>query len=550
MPTITKNLDRIKGAVLALFLLFFGIAISLHYGRLGFMPLDHSTMFDGGYRILSGQLPFRDFNIPNTLAPVLLQAVFFKLFGISWFVYCFHAAVFNGLFCVLVYLLLKYFGGSKIISFFYAFLSGFIYYPPVGIPIMEQHAFFFILLAIVMSVKASQASNNLARVLLWLMIPAVTTIAYFCKQNPTIFAIPVVLFTLFTMTDKPRRSKMFFYLSAGFAAILLFCLIVFKIFHLSFADFSTYYFSLPASIFHHRIAEHTHKISQDYTLIFRQDWTTHKLRLFFMFGFILALSYPVILLPKHSGKESLISNSHGDLPKFGLSLLLMLVCGVFIKFTNNQNLNGVPYIFASFGILHIIFLRAYRDRFRDSKILPFQSVIKFIFIFIALVIVTVFNIKINETRMVNDLEFNKELVQSSDDLPSELKFMAFIMPSLYKFSAKDLGELVVFLKGQKENFFLLGDTAILYGLTNKPSINPILWFHPGLTYYASGDNFRLYEDKLMDNIKKYNVGLIVIEDFIWFGGTIDSFPKLKYLVNTKGSLYKVFGGFKVIKLNR
>ena len=74
-------------------------------------------MFDGGWRLLSGQIPFRDFTLPNAIVPVLMQSVLFSWFGVTWFVYCLHAAVLNGLFCLLVYFLLRIFGGTRVLAF-------------------------------------------------------------------------------------------------------------------------------------------------------------------------------------------------------------------------------------------------------------------------------------------------------------------------------------------------------------------------------------------------------------------------------------------------
>lgn len=146
--------------ILICLLLAWGTAICLFYGRIGFMPLDQSIVFDGGWRIISGQIPFRDFNTPNAIVPILLQAAFFKLFGINWFAYCLHAAVFNGLFCLLIFFLLESLGAARLISFFYAFLSGLIFYPPFGVPYTDQHSFFFVTLAIVIAYSQAEVITS------------------------------------------------------------------------------------------------------------------------------------------------------------------------------------------------------------------------------------------------------------------------------------------------------------------------------------------------------------------------------------------------------
>ena len=90
---------RIGALPAILFLFVWGGLLCLSTGRVGFMPLDQSIVFDGAWRLLSGQVPFRDFTTPDSLTPILLQVLFFKFLGVNWFAYCLHAAVFNGLFC-------------------------------------------------------------------------------------------------------------------------------------------------------------------------------------------------------------------------------------------------------------------------------------------------------------------------------------------------------------------------------------------------------------------------------------------------------------------
>src|SRR5512134_1418500 len=55
-----------------------GTGLCLDHGRVGFMPLDQSIVFDGAWRLLCGQRPFRDFVVPSGLVPMVMQAAFFK----------------------------------------------------------------------------------------------------------------------------------------------------------------------------------------------------------------------------------------------------------------------------------------------------------------------------------------------------------------------------------------------------------------------------------------------------------------------------------------
>jgi hypothetical protein len=92
------------------------------------------------------------------------------------------------------------------------------------------------------------------------------------------------------------------------------------------------------------------------------------------------------------------------------------------------------------------------------------------------------------------------------------KFMFFGTPTKYTFTANDLKKTVDFLKKQKANFFLIGDSSIIYGLTERPSVNLVLWFHPGLTLpYVDSEAFSKYKYEVIQNIKKYRAKFLVIE---------------------------------------
>ena len=142
----------------ALFL--FGLAVSLYYGRRGWMPLDQSIVFDGGWRVLSRQVPLRDYHAPNGFVPHALQAVFFAALGVTWFAYRLHAAVVNGLFALLVRRMLEQLGLWRPASFAYAALSALVLYPPFGVPYMDPHAFFFALLAVAVALCGRSAGRG------------------------------------------------------------------------------------------------------------------------------------------------------------------------------------------------------------------------------------------------------------------------------------------------------------------------------------------------------------------------------------------------------
>ncbi|MEX2660616.1 MAG: hypothetical protein WD227_01755, partial [Vicinamibacterales bacterium] len=92
-------------SLVACALLAYGL--NAYVGRIGYMALDQSIVFDGGWRLLNGQVPWRDFMTPNGLAPMALQAVVFAVGGVSWSAYVAHAGLVNAAGAVVVLLFLR-----------------------------------------------------------------------------------------------------------------------------------------------------------------------------------------------------------------------------------------------------------------------------------------------------------------------------------------------------------------------------------------------------------------------------------------------------------
>ena len=62
----------------------FAIAVVWIVGHRGIYLYDESTVFDGGWRILQGQVMYRDFYAPYGPVVYLLQSQFFRLMGVTF----------------------------------------------------------------------------------------------------------------------------------------------------------------------------------------------------------------------------------------------------------------------------------------------------------------------------------------------------------------------------------------------------------------------------------------------------------------------------------
>ena len=70
---------------LVIFLIIFSITFNQYYGYIGILPIDSFLVFNSGYDVMNGYYPFKDYWTIKEPFIDLIQAIFFKLFGVSCF---------------------------------------------------------------------------------------------------------------------------------------------------------------------------------------------------------------------------------------------------------------------------------------------------------------------------------------------------------------------------------------------------------------------------------------------------------------------------------
>jgi hypothetical protein len=129
-------------------------------GMRGFFAMDQSIIFDGAWRILHGQVPFRDFFLPHGPLAMWIQAAAFWGFGVSYKVYVLTATAMNMGGAIMAYGTFRFLVPDKIWP---ALASGLItgswLYAPMGTTYIEQTAFFFIWGAVFFVVGGIRSSS-------------------------------------------------------------------------------------------------------------------------------------------------------------------------------------------------------------------------------------------------------------------------------------------------------------------------------------------------------------------------------------------------------
>ena len=94
----------------------------------------------------------------------------------------------------------------------------------------------------------------------------------------------------------------------------------------------------------------------------------------------------------------------------------------------------------------------------------------------------------------------------------KIAFLGSGTPEPYGSLDEDLPRLVEFLRRNPGNFFLIGDASILYGFTGRPSVNPVLWFHTGLTTGEKGSAaYEGYRQELLLSLERFRVRYVNVE---------------------------------------
>jgi hypothetical protein len=161
------------------------------------------------------------------------------------------------------------------------------------------------------------------------------------------------------------------------------------------------------------------------------------------------------------------------------------------------------------------------------------------------------------TRAVNDLRFDPELAgRETPNLPEGLSTLQWSVPKLVSYTPSELKELVAYLRARDGGLWLLGDCSPIYGLTDKTSTFPALWFHPALTFPSSVDpRFEAFEERLLASLERNDVRTVVLEPRVWVGDvpagkllTLESFPRARAWIEARKTSERTLGPFRVLEL--
>ncbi|MCP4296044.1 MAG: hypothetical protein GY786_10585 [Proteobacteria bacterium] len=480
-------------------------------------PLDQSIVFDGAWRLLTGQWFFSGFTTPVGFVPIVLQAGVFKLVDVSWTSYCLHAAFFNGLFAVMTYVVMRSVLLPRWFSIIIALASGVVFYPPMGTPYMDQHAFFFLFMGLIAAYSLSSKTNKSGFWIASLVAP-IFVLGFLSKHVPTAFALPgVVLLVLLGVSVKDSGKKLLGLFLGALASVAI-ILWFFPSNILFGPEFKRIVYDLPSAIGDQRMEvmaiEGMGSIRALYLKPFQVLARHNTLN-----SIVLFLPLITLIIASVMGKLKNMGwkNLQADLSLIILIWSFHLSSSIFLRVTSNQVENAIPYCFLVVGLCVGWFTRSSVPKKLFGSWYPkFQKAFLVALILIGSNVVYdayAFNNRVNETRMVQDTPSDQ--IEHTQPMIKGLGLNGLEYGGPYLSANLRPDSLILFLnQNPSDRFFLFGDMNFIYALANRQSISPVLWFHSGLTIPdTSTTEFQDFARYLAHQVSSAKPRFVIFENY-------------------------------------
>lgn len=489
--------------------LLFSLPTVHHFGRLGFHLEDLSIPFDGGYRVLLGQLPFVEFVAP--IGPVLFlqQALFFALFGVSLAAFLTHAAVLNAIAGWAVWRMLQPHGAGVAVAGSAVTLAWF-YLPPAA-PYIDTTAFFWLLMALLALTLARERD-----LLLPIVLAGVAAgLAFLTKQN--IGGLGIAGIGLLLLLHDRRKFKPVLF---GLGALLPLALLsVFAMATGGWANYVEYFWQVPLEsgrlkyilpwAFRMVIkAVRPEMVNSEYAAM-----VGPALREVVVYAVAAVLAWRWL--------------RERDLERrFTLALAAMLL--LIQQWSFNTSNNDEPLYWPFAGLLLALLWNLFAARVVPAGLA------------LVALLATAGGLWITGSRTIHSVRPASLTFEVEHPRLEGLRF--------HPQEGADLAALLRFADQQippGQGLFVFGYSTYLYGVTGHEPPQPLLWFRPGVSYSATHPETA--DDRIVQALVQRGVRWIVL-DQAGAEELLDDFPGLRRYVEGRFREVEVeFGTYRVFR---
>jgi hypothetical protein len=473
-----KLTQNYKDIILVFLLSILSFLINYYYGFIGMMPMDNTVLFNGGYRVLKGYVPFSDYWLVTGPLLDYLNAFFFKILGISWSTFIIHSSLFNSILAVTSYYFFKKLGLSNIFSFIYSLLISILFYPVVGTPFVDHHSTFFIILAFYSLILAIKSNNSNY----YILIPSILFLSFLSKQTPAAYGIIIIsiLILLVSFFYKNKRKEILKKSIYGSIISLIFLFIFFLCTKINLNDFIQQYIFFASSIGEGRLENYSFNIFNEII----------KYKFIAYFIFLLIFIFIKLRI------ENLFNLDDSFILLTIFMLALLLIFHQMISLNQNFIFFIIPLLC---GIVHTFY----------------NKIFKLNYLLIATFIICIFStgkyhLRFNEERKFNELE-NVDLSKAIDakildNTLQGLKWITYLNPNEPQIELNNLKEAMNIFKKESSNKMLITEYQIIAPILDIYDNSPNQWHHPSVSFPLEGNEyFNEYKKYFISKIKKKKI---------------------------------------------
>ena len=496
------NLKKNVKIFYILFLFLFSVLINQYYGNQGINPIDSFFSFNSGYDILNGHYPFKDYWTITGPFIAFVQAIFFKILGVSWFSYVFHASIFNFIITISTFYTFCKFKLNIHYCFIYSLFVSILAYPSSGTPYVDHHASYLSVISIFFFILALKTKSKFY----WLVLPIILGISFLSKQAPTgHFFLIISFLSIFYFIYNYNFQKILFGLIGTFIFLSMFILIL-SMNKISIISFYEQYILFPLSLGESRL-----------NFLFPLEFNRIILRFK-----LIHLSYLILLLI--SFKEILKNFKYVKSNEF-LIIVSLITTSYALIIHQLMTINGL-YIFFIIPILsgfsHIYY----------EKYLIHKKYILYLLIFITTVSTGYYANKYIHKRDFMDLrlaEMSKAIdAQILSKKLNGLKWITVLNISNPEQEILNLKQAIDIIQKDKRKKIIVTDYQFISVISSIYDYSPSqVWFGYHVNPSKNSKYFKLYKDFFIEKINENEIKVIYVVKPLWGGDRIIEKPLSK-----------------------
>jgi len=475
--TFLKKFD-----IYALTVIIFSFSVNFFYSHIGVNPMDNFVLYNGGYRILNGYIPFKDYWLVTGPLLDYLNSFFFITFGISWKSFVLHSSLFNSLIAVLTYFFLLEFRLSKANSFLYSSSFALLMYPIVGTPFVDHHSTIFVILSFYSLILGIKNNSYFSL----FIIPFLLCLGFLSKQTPTGYALVVISFIIITFCvfNIKKFKILFFPLLYGFIFSIIFLILFFYLTKIPLDSFWLQYFLYAKNVGEQRLLT--------MTISFKS--------IFFQYKFIYIPLAFLFLSLGATLKNFKKKNENFFIIISIISLSLLLIFHQIL--TSNQ-----AYIFFLIPLLTAFVHIYYKSVFNKNNILLY------LIIGICIFSVTKYHYRFNEQRKFNELEnidirksVNAGQIHSS---LSGLRWITIDYPEKPSEEIEAINDSIDIIRNDNRRKSLITSYQFIAPSLLIYDYSPNQWHHASVSFPIKGQKYyEAYKKFFINNLKKNKIDVI------------------------------------------